>query len=119
MKKILRNSAIILTIIIFLMNIFLYVEMKQVDSELLLSKEAYESAGLLISSIFQFGLLIWGFGLILIVWIEYFLCSLFIKIYNRFSGIKRALQLLAVLLAILILLVVSIGIIRLIFIVIF
>ena len=49
----------------------------------------YENASLIIAGLFGYGVLIWGVLLIPIVWLEYLLINLFIKIYNKFDGLTR------------------------------
>lgn len=88
-KKILKKIAIILSIILLLIDIFLYVKMKATWSEIGSDNHQYENASLIISGLFRYGTLIWGILLIPIVWIEYFLTNLLIKIYNKFDNLKR------------------------------
>ena len=88
-KKVLRRIAIILSIIILIIDIYLYIKMKFNWSEIGSNHHQYENASLIISALFRYGLLIWGILLILIVWLEYLLINLLIKMYNKFNGLKR------------------------------
>ena len=88
-KKVLRRIAIILSIIILIIDIYLYIKMNFNWSELGYNHHQYETASLIIGALFRFGTLIWGILLIPIVWLEYLLINLFIKIYNKFNGLKK------------------------------
>ena len=90
-KNLLKRIAIILSIILLLLNIFLYVKMRFTWSELDSTNEQYQSINLLVEGIFRFAILIWGILLIPMVWLEYFLIKLLMKIYNKFDGFKRIL----------------------------
>lgn len=71
--------------------------------------------GLLISGMLQFGALIYGFGLLLIVWIEYFLISFIIKLCNKLQGVKKFFSVLVLSIISAILLIIFIRIITFIF----
>ena len=103
-KNLLKRIAIILSIILLLLNIFLYVKMRFTWSELDSTNEQYQSINLLVAGLFRFAILIWGILLIPMVWLEYFLIKLLIKIYNKFDGFKRILLCLIILVLIAIIL---------------
>lgn len=103
-KNLLKRIAIILSIILLLLNIFLYVKMRFTWSELDSTNEQYQSINLLVEGLFRFAILIWGILLIPMVWLEYFLIKLLIKIYNKFDGFKRILLCLIILVLIAIIL---------------
>ena len=88
-KKVLRRIAIILSIIILIIDIYLYIKMKFNWAEIGSNHHQYENASLIISTLFRFGTLIWGILLIPIVWLEYLLIKLLIKIYNKFNRLRR------------------------------
>lgn len=88
-KRFLKRIAIILSILLLLLNICLYIKMKSTYSEICIDNHQYENASLIIVALFRFGTLIWGILLIPIIWLEYFLTNLLIKIYNKFDGLKR------------------------------
>ena len=93
MKKsnILKKCTIALTIILIIMNICLYIKQSNSWSDLISSNNSYESAGLLISGIFQFGAFIYGLTSILILWLEYFFIYLIKKVYSKCNGLKKIL----------------------------
>ena len=113
LKKI-KRIAIILSIILILLNIFLYINMKSTWPEISSTHHQYESVSLIIVGLFRFGLLIWGILLIPIVWLEYLLINILMKIYSEFSGLKRILLFLITVIVIIILLILFIKIISLI-----
>lgn len=88
-KKALRIIAIILSIIILIIDIFLYTKMKFTWSEIESIYNQYEKASSIIEALFIYGALMWGILLIPMVWLEYLLINLFIKIYNKFNNLKR------------------------------
>ena len=88
-RKVLKTITIILSIILLLLDICVYIKMKATWSELGSNNHQYENASLLIVGLFRYGVLIWGILLIPMVWLEYFLIKLFMKIYNNFHGLKR------------------------------
>ena len=99
-KKVLRIIAIILSILILIMDVFLYLKMEFTWSEIGSNHHQYESASLIIEALFRYGTLIWGILLIPLVWIEYLLINLGIKIYNKWNGLKRVFLSLIILFAI-------------------
>ena len=113
-KKILKRIAIILSIILILLDISLYIKMQSTWSEIGSNHHPYENAGLIIGGLFRWGVLIWAILLIPIVWLQYLLTSLFIKIYNKFEGLKRIFLCLITLVIIAIMLILFIRIILLI-----
>lgn len=88
-KKILKRIVIILTIIILIIDICLYIKMKFDLSEIGSNHHQYENAGLIIGALFRYAALIWGILLIPILWLEYLLINLLIKMYNKFKDWKR------------------------------
>lgn len=90
-KKVLKRITIVLSIILILLDIYLYMKMKFTWLEIGSTHHQYENASLIIEGLFRFGLLIWGILLIPVVWLEYLLTNLFIKFYNKYDGIKKIL----------------------------
>ena len=88
-KKVLKSIAIILSIILVPLDICLYMKMQSTWSEIVSNQEPYENASLAIVGFFRWGMLIGGILLIPMVWLEYLLINLLIKIYNKFDGLKR------------------------------
>lgn len=88
-KKLLKSCAIILSIFVLLINLILYIKLKSTSLMAMKSSDSYVILGSLISSMFNFGALIYGFCLILIIWIEYFLIKLIIKLLYKLQGIKK------------------------------
>lgn len=86
-KKTLRKVAIILSIILLLLNICLYVKMKFTWDAIPSASNQYDSMNLLFHGLFSSAVLVYGIILIPIVWIEYLLLVLVIKIYHKFDGI--------------------------------
>lgn len=112
-KKVLKKTTIIITVVILLIDILLYIKMKTTWSEIG-NYHQYENTSLIIEGLFRYGILIWGILLIPIVWVEYFLTILLMKIYSKFENFKRLFLCLVILIAITIILVLSIKIISLI-----
>ena len=88
-KKFLRGIAIILTIILVLLELYVYIKMKSTWLDIGSNYHPYENASLIMIGSIRFGALIWGILLIPIVWIEYFFTKLFIKIYSTLVGFKK------------------------------
>lgn len=86
-KKKLRKVAIILSIILLLLNICLYVKMNFTWDAIPNASNQYDSMNLLFHGLFSSAVLVYGIILIPIVWIEYLLLVLVIKIYHKFDGI--------------------------------
>ena len=78
LKKIVRNLTIAFTTVIVILDIVLFVNMKQAYNE---SK--------LISTVFEFGTFIYGLLLLPIVWIQYFLILGISKVFNKYIGFKK------------------------------
>lgn len=116
-KKIIKTSAIILSILVLLVDLILYIKLKSTSSMPIQAKDSYEILGLLISGMLQFGALIYGFGLLLIVWIEYFLISFIIKLCNKLQGVKKFFSVLVLSIISAILLIIFIRIITFIFVI--
>ena len=89
-KKTLRKVAIILSIILLLLNICLYVKMKFTWDAIPSASNQHDSMNLLFQGIFSWAVLVYGIILIPVVWIEYLLLVLVIKIYHKFDGIIGA-----------------------------
>lgn len=115
-KKILKIIAVILSILLLLIDICLYMKMKNTWSEIVSNNYQYENASLIMVVLFRYGILICGVLLIPIVWLEYFLIMLLTKIYNKFVKVKRLFLCLIILIVILEILVFFIRTISLIFI---
>ena len=90
MKKNLKTIIpIIISLIILILDILLFFKLKGNWNSLTSSQDSYNSAGLLIAIIYQFGSLFYGLVLILIVWLEYLLYFLLKKISVKLDGIKK------------------------------
>lgn len=63
--------------------------MKVTWSEIGFNHDQYENASLIMVGLFRYGTLIWGILLIAIVWLEYFLIILLMKIYRKYEDFKR------------------------------
>ena len=81
-KKILKRIAIILSIIILLIDICIYIKLKYTFIDIGSSHHQYENVSLIIVWFIRYAALIYGILLIPIVWLEYFLIKLVMKIYN-------------------------------------
>ncbi len=113
-KKVLKRITIVLSIILILLDIYLYMKMKFTWLEIGSTHHQYENASLIIGGLFRFGLLIWGILLIPVVWLEYLLINLLMKIYRKFDSLKRILLYLITLIVIILLLILFIKTISLI-----
>lgn len=109
-KKILKIVSVILSIMFFLLDICLFIKLYKNGWQTSLVENPYERGSLLISSLIQFGTLIYGIGLILIVWIEYFFINILLKFNNKFKGLKKILLILTLLMIITILIIIGIKI---------
>ena len=58
-------------------------------SDIVSNHNQYENASLIIAGLYRYGILAWGFLSIFIVWIQYFLVKLFIRLYNKLDGLKK------------------------------
>ena len=85
----LKNIAILLSILIVIIDILLYIKMGITWDKIGESSDQYESASLLLVAFFRYGILVWGILLIPLVWLEYFLITLLIKSYIKFEKFKR------------------------------
>ncbi len=103
-KKILKIVSIVLSIIIIIIDICIYLKMRKIWIEVG-NYHPYENAGLIISGLFMYSILIWGIILIPMVWIEYFLINLLDKIYKKYNDIKKYFLSLLVLITIIIILI--------------
>lgn len=115
-RKILKNGTIILSILVLLIDIILYIKLKSTSSMIIQSNDSYANLGLLISNMSQFGALIYGLGLLLIIWMEYFIISFIIKLWNKLQGVKKVFSVLVLSIISVTLLIIFIRIITFIFI---
>ena len=99
-KKIIRNIFIVLTVLILILTIYIYGRMYTSFLEIKNSTNQYKNAGLLLSNVFQYGIFIYSIGLIAIVWIEYLVLNLIIRVYNKNVIITVFLTVLEILLTI-------------------
>ena len=88
-KIIYRNCTIALTFIIMVVEVFLYLYIRQNWERLLVSDDPYANASTMIVHIFILGALLYGAGLILGLWLEYIFINLLIKIYNKNDGTRK------------------------------
>ena len=88
-KKIFRNIIIVISIIVVLINIGLYIKLNNSYDAILNVENSLDRAGGLIGVAIYWGTFIWGIILLAIIWIQYFLILLTIKVFNKFSGIKK------------------------------
>lgn len=103
-KKILRNITIIISIIVVLIDIALYIKLRNSLDTFSNLENSIERAGGLIGILMYFGTFVWGIISLIILWIQYFLTILTIKVFNKLVGIKKWLlsSLLAVIVLVLI-----------------
>ena len=78
LKKVSRNITIVFTIVITILDIVLFVDMKQ----------SYDALKL-ISVAFEFAAFVYGLLLLPLVWIQYFLILGIAKVYNKYIGFKK------------------------------
>lgn len=104
-KKILKKIAIIVSLLVLLLDVYLYISMTTAWSEIDLGNYSLFLVGL-----FKYGLLIWGILLIPLIWIEYLLCNLVIYLYYKFEGLKKLFVCLIPTIAIVIVLIIFIRI---------
>ena len=71
------------------MDICLFIKMRTNMIEIGSNHHQYETAGLIIASLYEYGILIWGILLIPIIWLQYFLINSLIKIYNKYNNILK------------------------------
>lgn len=109
-KKTIRFIAILISIIILILDIIIYINMKTTWKEIGTNHHQYENFDLIISGLFTYATLIWGLLSILIIWIEYFLINLLAKIFNSFNGLKKLLFCLIMIVVIALLLIIFIKI---------
>ena len=89
-KKILKKIAIIVSLLVLLLDVYLYISMTTTWSEMGLGNYSdLVNCSLLLVGLFKYGLLIWGILLIPLIWIEYLLCNLVIYLYYKFEGLKK------------------------------
>ena len=100
-QKVMKRCAIVLSIAFLVLEVYLWIRMQNTWDDLILSQSSYESAGLMFAGLFQYGSFFLGIFLIPIVWLEYWLITIFCHVYQKYLGFKKSF--LATLIAILIL----------------
>lgn len=100
-QKVMKYGAIVLSIAFLVLEVYLWIRMQNTWDDLILSQSSYESAGLMFAGLFQYGSFFLGIFLIPIVWLEYWLITIFCHVYQKYLGFKKFF--LATLIAILIL----------------
>ena len=100
-QKVMKYGAIVLSIAFLVLEVYLWIRMQNTWDDLILSQSSYESAGLMFAGLFQYGSFFLGLFLIPIVWLEYWLITIFCHVYQKYLGFKKIF--LATLIAILIL----------------
>lgn len=100
-QKVMKYGAIVLSIAFLVLEVYLWIRMQNTWDDLILSQSSYESAGLMFAGLFQYGSFFLGIFLIPIVWLEYWLITIFCHVYQKYLGLKNFF--LATLIAILIL----------------
>lgn len=100
-QKVMKRCAIVLSIAFLVLEVYLWIRMQNTWDDLILSQSSYESAGLMFAGLFQYGSFFLGIFLISIVWLEYWLITIFCHVYQKYLGFKKIF--LATLIAILIL----------------
>lgn len=100
-QKVMKRCAIVLSIAFLVLEVYLWIRMQNTWDDLILSQSSYESAGLMFAGLFQYGSFFLGIFLIPIVWLEYWLITIFCHVYQKYLGLKKFF--LATLIAILIL----------------
>ena len=100
-QKVMKYGAIVLSIAFLVLEVYLWIRMQNTWDDLILSQSSYESAGLMFAGLFQYGSFFLGIFLIPIVWLEYWLITIFCYVYQKYLGFKKIF--LATLIAILIL----------------
>lgn len=100
-QKVMKRCAIVLSIAFLVLEVYLWIRMQNTWDDLILSQSSYESVGLIFAGLFQYGSFFLGIFLIPIVWLEYWLITIFCHVYQKYLGFKKIF--LATLIAILIL----------------
>lgn len=100
-QKVMKYGAIVLSIAFLVLEVYLWIRIQNTWDDLILSQSSYESAGLMFAGLFQYGSFFLGIFLIPIVWLEYWLITIFCHVYQKYLGLKKFF--LATLIAILIL----------------
>lgn len=100
-QKVMKYGVIVLSIAFLVLEVYLWIRMQNTWDDLILSRSSYESAGLMFAGLFQYGSFFLGIFLIPIVWLEYWLITIFCHVYQKYLGFKKIF--LATLIAILIL----------------
>lgn len=99
-QKVMKYGVIVLSIAFLVLEVYLWIRMQNTWDDLILSQSSYESAGLMFAGLFQYGSFFLGIFLIPIVWLEYWLITIFCHVYQKYLGFKKIF--LATLIAILI-----------------
>lgn len=88
-QKVMKRCAIVLSIAFLVLEVYLWIRMQNTWDDLILSQSSYESAGLMFAGLFQYGSFFLGIFLIPIVWLEYWLITIFCHVYQKYLGFKK------------------------------
>lgn len=88
-QKVMKYGAIVLSIAFLVLEVYLWIRMQNTWDDLILSQSSYESAGLMFAGLFQYGSFFLGIFLIPIVWLEYWLITIFCHVYQKYLGLKK------------------------------
>lgn len=88
-QKVMKRCAIVLSIAFLVLEVYLWIRMQNTWDDLILSQSSYESAGLMFAGLFQYGSFFLGIFLIPIVWLEYWLITIFCHVYQKYLGLKK------------------------------
>lgn len=88
-QKVMKYGAIVLSIAFLVLEVYLWIRMQNTWDDLILSQSSYESAGLMFAGLFQYGSFFLGIFLIPIVWLEYWLITIFCHVYQKYLGFKK------------------------------
>ena len=86
-QKVMKYGAIVLSIAFLVLEVYLWIRMQNTWDDLILSQSSYESAGLMFAGLFQYGSFFLGIFLIPIVWLEYWLITIFCHVYQKYLGL--------------------------------
>ena len=88
-QKVMKYGVIVLSIAFLVLEVYLWIRMQNTWDDLILSQSSYESAGLMFAGLFQYGSFFLGIFLIPIVWLEYWLITIFCHVYQKYLGFKK------------------------------
>ena len=88
-QKVMKYGAIVLSIAFLVLEVYLWIRMQNTWDDLILSQSSYESARLMFAGLFQYGSFFLGIFLIPIVWLEYWLITIFCHVYQKYLGLKK------------------------------